>query len=332
MELSVPCLRNNEKVQYATEFEITATSNYLKKKIIIYDSNRDNTVYGSDIQDLSPLHLSYHRGVHYNALHQVSAQLIDLINSGDEPSEQMKQIREQIILETDDNITLLQGDLQRLKFGGLLNDSVIQWYLNSLKAKFPKCFFFHTYFFTREKEKFLYDALRCFRKVDLFSYSRLFIPIHISNIHWVTGAIDLDQKTIGYYDSLRGATFDKDRQNFVDLMKEFLEKKAEQEKVKFSPDQFQVINTPSPEQKGGVDCGVFVLKTIELLSQERPLQFTQDDIPQYRQDIIDLIANLIEHTKKQGLSFSFFLFFFLFFSFFLFSFFFFFFSFFSHIS
>ena len=47
---------------------------------------------------------------------------------------------------------------------------------------------------------------RLTRKVNVFNYSLIFIPVHVNNMHWTLITINVDTKNIVYYDSLYDET------------------------------------------------------------------------------------------------------------------------------
>ena len=49
-----------------------------------------------------------------------------------------------------------------------------------------------------------YSAVRRWtKKVDLFSYSLVLVPVHLG-MHWCLAAVDMDAKSITYFDSMGG--------------------------------------------------------------------------------------------------------------------------------
>ena len=48
-----------------------------------------------------------------------------------------------------------------------------------------------------------FSIQRWTKKVDIFSYSLILVPVHLGK-HWCLAAIDLNKKAITYYDSLGG--------------------------------------------------------------------------------------------------------------------------------
>ena len=50
--------------------------------------------------------------------------------------------------------------------------------------------------------------------------------------------------------------------------------------------QYSLVKGNSPLQDNQYDCGVFMLKTIECLARDSPLNFKQNDIPHIRSSLV----------------------------------------------
>ena len=95
-----------------------------------------------------------------------------------------------------------------------LNDEVINFYLSMLQSDLNQCavgqgkiYSFSTFFMVRLLENNTYkyaNVARWTKRVDIFSFERVFIPININNTHWTLIVIDITMKTIIYYDAMRG--------------------------------------------------------------------------------------------------------------------------------
>lgn len=53
--------------------------------------------------------------------------------------------------------------------------------------------------------------------------------------------------------------------------------------------KFKTKQVTCPQQENEVDCGIFVLFSIFLLSSDSPIVFSQTDIPRVRQFLVDAI-------------------------------------------
>merc|ERR1739838_940994 len=113
------------------------------------------------------------------------------------------------------------------------------------------------------------------RKVDIFSYDIIFVPVHL-DVHWCLAVINLKKKGVYFYDSMGS---DK-----TDILKTLLSY-LESENVK-----------DIPRQMNGSDCGMFTLKYSEYLSRNASITFTQEDMPYYRQRMVyEIVNNKIIH-------------------------------------
>ena len=71
------------------------------------------------------------------------------------------------------------------------------------KDKFCSVHAFTTFFYPKLKETGHSSVKRWTKKVDIFSYSLLLVPVHLG-MHWCLAVIDMKNKTITYYDSMGG--------------------------------------------------------------------------------------------------------------------------------
>ena len=107
-------------------------------------------------------------------------------------------------------IQITVKDLDTLSGLNWLNDEIINFYMQMIVAraadsqgKLPATYAFNTFFYSRLMEKGYTAVKRWTKKVDLFSYSVLLIPVHLG-VHWCLAAVDVDRKVITYYDSMGG--------------------------------------------------------------------------------------------------------------------------------
>lgn len=130
------------------------------------------------------------------------------------------------------------------------------------------------------------------KKVDLFSYDLILIPVHLG-MHWCLAVIDIENKGVFYYDSMGGNNRDAVRALLSYLEQEHMDKK----KQPFDTSGFQAeIVKDIPQQMNGSDCGMFTCKFAEYLSRRAPISFTQEDMPYFRQRMIyEIVSNDLLH-------------------------------------
>ncbi|VDN60599.1 unnamed protein product [Dracunculus medinensis] len=148
---------------------------------------------------------------------------------------------------------IMRKDLLTLRGLEWLNDEVINFYMKLIckraadNCSYPKVYAFTTFFYPTLLAKGYQSVKRWTRKVDIFSFDIILVPIHLS-AHWCLAVIDFSNKFIEYYDSMLHRN---------DLCLETLS-----------------------------DCGVFVCKFAEFISRRADIIFTQEHMPYYRQRMV----------------------------------------------
>jgi sentrin-specific protease 1 len=109
---------------------------------------------------------------------------------------------------------------------------------------------------------------------------KVLIPVHFNKNHWTLAVIDFKKKQFQYYDSLGGRNPD-----LLEMLAQYVRDEAEiySQQPKYSTDEWERV-TPSaiPHQNNGSDCGVFVCKYADYISQDLALDFSYNDIPYFR--------------------------------------------------
>lgn len=190
------------------------------------------------------------------------------------------------------NIT--RKDINTLRDNTWINDQIINFYLNLIAERskeanhLPKVYVMNTFFVPRLQDKGYNAVSRWTRKVDIFAFDIILIPIHINQNHWCIATVDLGNKTIKYYDSL-GGTNDQ----VIRILSEYLEKESLDKRNQiFDITPFTRVNIKdAPKQDNRSDCGIFSCKIAEYITKNAELNFTQKDIPQFRQKMILEILN-----------------------------------------
>lgn len=116
------------------------------------------------------------------------------------------------IVVTGFNLELSKYDIKRLQGSNWLNDEVINFYMELLKARcashperYPKCYFFNTFFYALlTKTGYDYARVRKWtNKVNLFEMQKVFVPLHEHSNHWTMAVINIKDKRFEYYDSFQ---------------------------------------------------------------------------------------------------------------------------------
>ncbi|CAJ0955416.1 unnamed protein product [Ranitomeya imitator] len=117
-------------------------------------------------------------------------------------------------------------------------------------------------------------------KVDLFKKTLLLIPIHLQ-VHWALVAVNIPNKMISFYDS-QGLHLKFCTEN---ILKYIMTEAKEKNHPEFLQCWQTTVKKCIPQQKNDFDCGVFLLQYCKCLAQEKPFQFSQDDMPRIRKMI-----------------------------------------------
>ncbi|KAD4178559.1 hypothetical protein E3N88_27150 [Mikania micrantha] len=213
---------------------------------------------------------------------------------------------EVLVTHANSNISITGEVLQCLSPQALLNDEVINVYLELLKErenrkpkKFIKCHFFNTFFYKKlisghtgydyksvsrwtTQKKLGYSLLEC---------DKIFVPIH-KEMHWCLAVINKKEEKFQYLDSLGGADEKVLRMLAKYITDEVKDKTGECIDVASWEQEFV---TDLPGQENGYDCGMFMIKYADFYSRGIGLCFSQEHMPYFRlrtaREILKLRAN-----------------------------------------
>uniref|UniRef100_A0A8C1VBH6 Ubiquitin-like protease family profile domain-containing protein n=1 Tax=Cyprinus carpio TaxID=7962 RepID=A0A8C1VBH6_CYPCA len=150
-------------------------------------------------------------------------------------------------------LCITQGDLATLKEGCWLNDKVIDFYLSLLMKR-------------NRNHGEVHAAVKNWTKTqDVFLFDLLFVPLHLG-MHWALAVIDFKSQTIQCYDSMG------QRHDDICHITSQICTRSRKDAI--------------PKWVNGNDCGVFVCKYADFLSQGKPLTFRPCDIPLFRKVMI----------------------------------------------
>ena len=162
-----------------------------------------------------------------------------------------------------------------------------------------------SYFYTKlaESPEYTYANVRRWTKrakVDLFSRDLVIVPINEAIAgaqldRWAVGLINLRQKRFHFIASKHGSDGGR-----LAVLRRFLE--DEHKDKKCAPldlsDWQDVIYTiaDTPHQTNGFDCGMFMSRAAEHLVRGVMVDFTQDDMPDFRRRmILELAQSRLAH-------------------------------------
>merc|ERR1719239_163603 len=198
-------------------------------------------------------------------------------------------------------IQITVKDLDTLSSLNWLNDEIINFYMQMIvsraadsQGRLPATYAYNTFFYSRLMEKGFAAVKRWTKKVDIFSYSVLLIPVHLG-MHWCLAVVDVDQKIITYYDSMGG-----NNEACVKALAAYLEKEHQDKNLhKDQPpldtsDWSKVIAKKIPQQMNGSDCGMFTCKFAEYKSRRARFTFSQIDMPYFRRRMVyEIVKNTL---------------------------------------
>jgi len=176
-----------------------------------------------------------------------------------------------------------------------LNDEIINFYLNMLvdrseksEGALPKVYTFNTFFYPTLIKDGYARLKRWTRKVDLFSYDIVLVPVHLQ-MHWCLAVIDMTEQKVDYYDSMGGQN-----NNCLNALKTYLlEEHKDKKKSELCLDGWRFSCLQDiPQQMNGSDCGMFTCKFAEYASRRAPINFSQDNMPYFRRRMIYEIIKL----------------------------------------
>jgi sentrin-specific protease 1 len=193
------------------------------------------------------------------------------------------------------NIPIKRHDIRSLIDGEWLNDEIINFYGQLIMErsantsnKYPSIYFFNTFFFSTLRDIGYRGVRRWTKKVNLFQYDYVIIPIHLG-YHWVCSAINFKKKRFEYYDSLHGGPGDALR-----MLRDYIQNESK-DKNNYDMDLSDwedYCPKDIPSQLNGYDCGVFTLLFAEYLSRKENFDFTQNHMKYMRKKIIYEILSM----------------------------------------
>lgn len=188
-----------------------------------------------------------------------------------------------------DGVQILRKDIQTLTGLNWLNDEIINAYMFLIVTRgkstdYKSVYTFNTFFYPKVRDSGHGSVKRWTRKVNIFSYDFLLVPVHLGN-HWCLAVIDFTKKSISYFDSLGGSSSTCTRV-LLDYLKAESSDKLKQD---FDTENWKCIDKYRdgiPKQENGSDCGVFACTYAEYATRLAKLDFTQKDMPYFRKKMI----------------------------------------------
>ncbi|XP_078206558.1 sentrin-specific protease 2 isoform X23 [Callithrix jacchus] len=193
------------------------------------------------------------------------------------------------ILSSAFKLRITRGDIQTLKNYHWLNDEVINFYLNLLvernkKQGYPALHVFSTFFYPKLKSGGYQAVKRWTKGVNLFEQEIILVPIH-RKVHWSLVVIDLRKKCLKYLDSMG-----QKGHRICEILLQYLQ---DESKTKRNIDlnllewtHYSMKPHEIPQQLNGSDCGMFTCKYADYISRDKPITFTQHQMPLFRKKMV----------------------------------------------
>lgn len=198
-----------------------------------------------------------------------------------------RRASESEILISKFNLNIARRDIMTLYGLNWLNDEVINFYMNLIierakDPKWPKTHTMNTFFYHKISKDGYNSVRRWTKKVDIFSYDLLIVPVHLS-MHWCMAIVDFRSKSIDYYDSM-GSNNDK----CLKILYNYLQQEhSDKKRTEFNMKGWETRNVKKiPQQMNGSDCGMFACTFAEFLTRDAKITFTQEDMPYLRRKMV----------------------------------------------
>uniref|UniRef100_A0A8I5TY85 SUMO specific peptidase 2 n=3 Tax=Pongo TaxID=9599 RepID=A0A8I5TY85_PONAB len=166
---------------------------------------------------------------------------------------------------------------------------VINFYMNLLvernkKQGYPALHVFSTFFYPKLKSGGYQAVKRWTKGVNLFEQEIILVPIH-RKVHWSLVVIDLRKKCLKYLDSMG-----QKGHRICEILLQYLQ---DESKTKRNIDlnllewtHYSMKPHEIPQQLNGSDCGMFTCKYADYISRDKPITFTQHQMPLFRKKMV----------------------------------------------
>ncbi|XP_070322375.1 sentrin-specific protease 2 isoform X1 [Odocoileus virginianus] len=193
------------------------------------------------------------------------------------------------ILSSAFKLRITRGDIQTLRNYHWLNDEVINFYMNLLMERnkrqgYPALYAFSTFFYPKLKSGGYQAVKRWTKGVSLFEQELILVPIH-RKVHWSLVAIDLRKRCLKYLDSMG-----QKGHRICEILLQYLQ---DESKTKRNIDlnllewtHYSMKPHEIPQQLNGSDCGMFTCKYADYISRDKPITFTQHQMPLFRKKMV----------------------------------------------
>ncbi|NWW42236.1 SENP2 protease, partial [Pedionomus torquatus] len=186
-------------------------------------------------------------------------------------------------------LKVTREDIHTLRNQSWLNDQIVNFYMclvmeRSKKEGYPAVHAFSTFFYPKLSSGGYRAVARWTKHVDIFKYDIILVPVH-QKMHWTLVVMDFRENTVKHFDSM-GQKGDKICRT---LLKYLQEESCDKRNMRMDLSEWTIHSMGAPEipqQQNGNDCGVFICKYADYVSQDKMMYFTQDDMPYFRKKMV----------------------------------------------
>ncbi|KAI1708925.1 sentrin-specific protease [Ditylenchus destructor] len=190
-------------------------------------------------------------------------------------------------------VSITRKDLLSLRPFEWLNDEVINFYMSLICERsrrnhsLPSAYAFTTFFYPALTKKGYANVKEWTKKVDIFAYDLLLIPLHLVN-HWCLVVIDLRHKCVMFFDS-----YLNDDGGCLKTIMQYLSLEMKQKKGQdLDVNQWSTFCRKNiPQQFNGSDCGVFCSKFAEYTARRARIDFDHSKMTHFRKRMVHEICN-----------------------------------------
>eukprot|EP00242_Pyramimonas_sp_CCMP2087_P011860 CAMPEP_0198203548 /NCGR_PEP_ID=MMETSP1445-20131203/6855_1 /TAXON_ID=36898 /ORGANISM="Pyramimonas sp., Strain CCMP2087" /LENGTH=309 /DNA_ID=CAMNT_0043874991 /DNA_START=248 /DNA_END=1177 /DNA_ORIENTATION=- len=217
----------------------------------------------------------------------------------------------EILSAVPSGLQVTRGDLMTLIPDTWINDEVVNLYTHWMQSTgSSRVHIYSSFFWSRLASTpagFDYKGVRRWtKKLNVFAFDLLIIPINHNNRHWCLAVVDVTNSTIEYYDSMGSRkTGSKTGRLVVAHLERYLECEWEDKRETFRSEEKAgcrdqrwrsryMTKKRIPRQYDGSSCGIFMLAFAEQRARGMPFpfRFAQEDIDDTRRSICTRLLEL----------------------------------------
>lgn len=189
-----------------------------------------------------------------------------------------------------------------------LNDEVINAFVVILNKKTTDSYMWSTRFYQKlyENDEYQYKRVRRWtKKIEIFSYHNILVPINVNENHWILVLIDTKTKALIYFDSFQTEKNKNDvqrtAQTVCNNLKRWLKDLHIHEKKSFPIAHWPcIIYKNTPQQDNFIDCGLFMVRIAQMIMLEKKIDVTPLEMPYFRVRLMQELHDNAESTKTRG--------------------------------